>query len=119
VIEVWGIIGWIVWVALAFFAFSLAFGCRTCAKAKEGFSWATAVQAFFFCVSAILFLIFGWNKLHILWVAPVAFFTAQFLVLSRIPILSSLVLFATGAFLKIILIGVGEIPSPGDDPPLN
>ncbi len=102
----WQIIGWIIWAILAFFAISFVFGCRKYAKSGKGFQWATGVQTFFFWTIAILFLIFGWNKLHILWITPVMFFVAQFLVLGGIPILSPIVLFATKLFLSVILIGV-------------
>lgn len=51
-------------------------------------------------------MVFGWNKLHILWVTPIAFFSAQFLVLGGVPILTRIVLFATKMFLAIILLGV-------------
>jgi len=102
----WQIIGWIIWVILAFFAISFTFGCRTYAKSDRDFQWTTGVQTFFFWAIAILFLVFGWDKLHILWVTPVAFFMAQFLTLGRIPILSPLILFVTRIFLFIILIGI-------------
>jgi len=102
----WEIIGWIIWAMLAFFAASFAFGCRTYMKSGQSFQWATGIQTFFFWLIAILFLVFGWNKLHILWVTPVAFFAAQFLAIGGIPILSPIALFATRAFLSIILIGV-------------
>ncbi len=102
----WQIIGWIIWVILAFLAVSCAFGCRTDAKSGRNFQLATGVQTFFFWVIATLFLVFGWNKLHILWVTPVAYFTAQFLVFGEIPILSPIVLFATRIFLFVVLIGV-------------
>jgi hypothetical protein len=102
----WQIISWIVWGILAFFAITFAFGCRRSAKSGQGFQWATGVQTLFFWIIAILFLVFGWNKLHILWITPVAFFLSQFLVLGGIPILSPIVLFATKIFFYIILIGV-------------
>ena len=102
----WQIIGWIIWAVLAYYAVLFAFGCRRFAKSGQGFQLATGVLTFFFWVIAILFLIFRWNKLHILWVVPAAFFSAQFLVHGGIPILSPLVLFATRIFLFFILIGV-------------
>jgi hypothetical protein len=108
----WEGVGWLIWAAAAFFAFSLSFGCRRYAQAGQNFSWMTAVQAFFFCVIAILFLVFAWNKLHILWIAPLAFLFGQFLVLNRIPIVSALVMFATGLFLRVVLAGVRPIDSP-------
>lgn len=102
------IIGWLIWSIIAFLAISFAFGCRTYAKTGEAFQWTTGVQTFFFWLIAILFLIFDWNKLHILWVTPVAFFGAQFLVIGGVPILSPIVLFVTKLFLNIILIGIKQ-----------
>lgn len=100
------IIGWIAWGILVFLAISFVFSCRVYAKSGKEFQWATGVQTFFFWIIAILFFIFGWNKLHILWVVPAAFFVAQFLVLGRVPILSPLILFVTRIFLNIVLIGI-------------
>lgn len=102
------IIGWIIWGIVIFFALSFAYGCRTYAKAGQGFQWATGVQTFFFWLIAILFLIFGWNKLHILWITTITFVGSQFLVLGGIPILSPVILFLTKIFLNIILIGIND-----------
>lgn len=102
----WQIIGWTVWGIVAFLAVSFAWGCRSYSKSGQGFQWATGVQTFFWWVIAILFLIFEWNKLHMLWIAPTLFFSAQLLVLGRVPLLSPIILFATRMFLGIILIGV-------------
>lgn len=104
----WQIIGWIVWGIVAFLAISFAWGCRSYSKSGQGFQWATGIQTFFYWIIAISFLIFEWNKLHILWIAPILFFSARMLVLSRVPFLSPIVLFATKMFLGIILIGVKE-----------
>ncbi len=112
------IIGWIVWGIVVFLAISFAWGCRSYAKSGQHFQWTTAVQAFFWWIIAIIFLIFGWNKLHILWIAPIAFFSAQFLALGDIPILSPIILFATRIFLSIILLGIeqpDELGSPFND----
>jgi hypothetical protein len=102
----WQIIGWIVWGIAALLAVSFAWGCRSYSKSGQGFQWATGVQTFFLWVVVILFLIFEWNKLHILWIAPISFFSARLLVLSRVPLLSPIILFATRTFLGIILIGL-------------
>jgi len=102
----WQIIGWIAWGILAFLALSFVFSCRVYAKSGKEFQWATGVQTFFFCIIAILFLIFEWNKLHILWAVPVAFFVAQFLVFVRVSILSPLVLSVTRIFLNVVLVGI-------------
>ena len=99
----WQLIGWIVWGIVAFLAISFAWGCRSYAKAEKGFQWETGVTTFFWWVIAILFLIFEWNKLHMLWIAPISFFSAGLLI--RVPLLSAIILFATRIFLEIILIG--------------
>ena len=107
----WQIIGWIIWAVLAYQAVGFAYGCRTYTKSGQGFQWATGIRTFFFWLIVILFLIFDWSKLHILWIAPIAYLAAPFLVMGRIPILSPFVLFATGIFLDLILVGVKK-PKP-------
>lgn len=92
----------------SFLAISFAWGCRSYAKSRQGFQWATAVQTFFWWIIAIIFLIFGLNKLHILWIAPIAFFSAQFLAFGSVPILSPIILSATRMFLSIILVGIEQ-----------
>ena len=104
----WHMIGWIAWGIIVFLAVSFAWGCRSYAKSGHGFQWATGVQTFFWWVISILFLVFGWNKLHILWIAPIAFFSARFLALGNIPILSPVVLFLSKLFLNIILVGINQ-----------
>ena len=104
----WQMIGWISWGIIGFLALSFAWGCRSYVKAGHGFQQATGVQTFFWWFIFILFLIFGWNKLHILWIAPIAFFSAQYLALGNIPILSSAVLFLTKIFFHIILVGIDK-----------
>ena len=108
----WQIIGWIIWGIVAIWALSFAFGCRSHTKSGQDFQWATGVQTFFLWLITILFLVFDLNKLHILWIAPAAFFTAQLLVFVGIPILSPLVLFVTRIFLNIVLIGIRKSDLP-------
>ncbi len=66
---------------------------------------ATAVQTLFLWIIALVFLLMDYSKLHILWVGPVSFLAASFLVLSGVPLLSPLVIFATRAFVEIVLLG--------------
>jgi hypothetical protein len=73
------IIGWVIWCMLVLFAISLTFGCWKYIKEGRGFQLATGIQALLFWIVVILFLMFGWNKIHIIWIAPLAFFTAQIL----------------------------------------
>jgi hypothetical protein len=105
---VWDLVGWLVWAAEALTAISFAWGCRSYTKAGIGFQWATGVQTFFLWVIAVLFLILDWNKLHILWLAPILFLTAPAIALSRVPVLSTIVFYAARAFLRLILIGTNK-----------
>ncbi len=79
--------------------------CRIRAK-ERGVDAAAGTTIFFFLLTAILFLAFGWNKLHMIWVLPVALFTIPFLVAKKIPIASPIALSATRIFQKMILVGI-------------
>jgi len=99
------IIGWIAWSVVAFLALSFSYGCRKYASTGLGFQWATGVQTLFLWIIAILFLITPINKLHIIWLAPIAWLLSQRIALSGIPILSPLVLLVTRIFLGVVLLG--------------
>jgi len=71
------IIGWILWVLLAFIAFSLSLGCWTYIKQGRRVQRATVMQAILFVLLAIIFIVFDWNKIHIVWAAPLIFFLTQ------------------------------------------
>ena len=104
------IIGWVAWTFSAYLALSFAYGCRKTVRSRSFYYpllWPTAVQTFFWWVIAIVFLFTPFNKLHILWLLPALFFGAQFLVHSRIPILTPVILFLTGIFMKLVLFGTG------------
>ena len=101
------IIGWVTWAFSAYLALSFAYGCRRTVRSGRSFQWATAVQTFFWWVIAVVFLFAPFNKLHILWLLPVLFFGAQFLVHSRIPILTPVILFLTRIFMALALFGTG------------
>ena len=103
---IWSIIGWIAWGAAAFMALSFANGCRSYTAAGQGFQWATGIQTFFWWVITVVFLVTSLNKLHIIWLLPVAFFLAGFIALGRIPILTPAVLLVTRLFLELIVVGV-------------
>ncbi|MBU1932226.1 hypothetical protein KJ965_06065 [Patescibacteria group bacterium] len=104
------IIGWIIWLLVAFLAVSFAFGTRQYAKVRAPSQNATAVQTFFWWVLAVAFLVSDWNKLHLFWAIPAAFFGGQMVGLGAIPLVSPLVLILTRIFIGIILIGV-KVPS--------
>lgn len=103
---IWEIIGWIAWVLVAYFAVTFAYGCRLYAASGEGFQWATAIQTFFAWCIAIAFLIGPWSKLHILWLFPLGYLSAPYLVLVRVPVISPMVMFATRIFMALVLSGV-------------
>jgi hypothetical protein len=102
------VIGWIAWAGVVYLALTFAYRCRKYAAAKQGFQWATGVQTFFWWLIGVVFLLTQLNKLHIIWLVPVGFFGAQFIALGGIPVVSPLVLLATRAFLRLILIGAGR-----------
>jgi hypothetical protein len=88
-------------------ALTFVYGCRKTVRSGQPFQWATAVQTFFWWVIAVVFLFIPLNKLHILWLLPILLFSAQFLVLTGVPILMPVILFLTQVFMKLILFGTG------------
>lgn len=108
------IIGWIAWVVVAFFAVTFVIGLRRYEKSGHGFQWATATQAMFFCIIAVLFLLYDWNKLHIIWVAPLSF-VAAIIIFGGVPFLLPLVMLFTKMFVSIILIGVKKPNTTGQN----
>ena len=99
------VLGWFAWCFSSYMAISNFIGCRMYVNSGRSFTWATAIQTLFWWVIAIVFLFASINKLHILWLIPVSFFSAQFLSLSNIPIISPFVLFVTKLFMNLVLIG--------------
>jgi len=102
------IIGWIGWLFCVYLAASFAWGCRSNAKHGMSFHWATAIQTFFWWLIAIVFLLMPVNKLHILWLLPLAFYGARYLVLAGPPLLSRPVMFLTRLFMRLLLAGTGH-----------
>ena len=107
----WSVIGWILWGLVVYFAVSYAYGCRRYVASGQGFHLATGVQAFFWWLIAVVFLITRLNKLHIIWIVPLGFYGAHYIAFIGIPVLSPLVLLATRTFLRLMLLGVRK---PGD-----
>ncbi|MDD5010722.1 MAG: hypothetical protein PHQ00_01210 [Phycisphaerae bacterium] len=105
------VFGWILWGILVFYVILMAWACRAYTNPgdknlfKCTLQWANIIQAVFFLVVTILFLIFRWNKLHILWVIPVIFLCSNFFVAYNVPIFSPLIIYITKVYLSIILIG--------------
>ncbi len=119
----WQIIGWTAWGIVVLVAGLLSYGCRSHVKHRQYFNLGAGVQMLCFWVIVILFLIFEWNKLHLLWIAPLSFlvtslFFSYLLAFAKLPMPLILILFgllspilmATRIFLGILLIGI-EKPS--------
>jgi hypothetical protein len=111
------VLGWIVWGIEAFLALSWVHGLRTCTRHGQPVPLATAVQTFFLWVIAIAFLFVGYSKLHILWVVAVCFLMSFFLTPGGIPILSPIVIWFTGLFVEIALLGLKRPARESHDKP--
>jgi hypothetical protein len=108
-------VGWLAWAVGVFLAVSWTIGCRKKARSSEGFSWAAGIQVLSFYAVSLVFLVFDWNKLHIVWLLPIIIFGAPFIALGGVPGLSQLVMALTRLFVPVILMGI-----PGrdnDEPP--
>ncbi len=105
----WTLVGWAAWVLVAALAVSWTYGCRTYARHGLSFSWMEAVQAFLLSAITVVFLLTPLNKLHILWLVPLVLFGSQILVFGNVPILRPIVIFLTGNFMKVVLVGA-EVP---------
>jgi hypothetical protein len=105
----WEIIGWIIWGIITLLAISWAYGCRVYFAQKSGFQIATGLQTFSWWIISLVFFVFPLNKLHILWVAPLAFWAARIIVYFPVPIITPVILFFTNIFLILILIGVKKL----------
>jgi len=105
----WNLIGWIARILVAYLALTFVGDSRRYAAADQGFQWSTGVQTFFCWVIAIALLITRLNKLRIIWLVSLAFFSAQFITLMKTPIVPSVILSDTRLFLSLILPGGEEI----------
>lgn len=76
------IIGWIVWAFVAFLAVTFPIAIYQKHKKNEAVQIATVVQTICFAIITIIFILSGWNKLHILWIAPLSFVIASILAYS-------------------------------------
>jgi len=73
------LLGWLNWMVAVVLAISWTIGCWRTARSPEGVSWAPVIQALSFYIVSVLFLVFGWNKMHILWLLPLIVFVAPFI----------------------------------------
>jgi len=101
------IIGWVIWSFVVLLAVWGVFSRRARAKFGENLDEEVFVVTPSLWIISILFLIFDWHKLHLLWIVPIAFVATPFL--QKIPIVSPLILFVTGIFQKIVLVGVQPV----------
>jgi hypothetical protein len=113
----WTIAGWIAWGVVALLALGWAYGCRNLSATGQSVAWGTAVLTLFWWIIAIVFIATPLNKLHIIWLTPVAF-ALSFLVAPPmgIPMISPIVLLVTRIFLAVITLGVEKHDAPGGGP---
>ena len=110
----WQILGWIVWSIAALLAVSCTYGLRKDARFGGANLWSTGVGAFVLLTVSILFLVFGWHKLHMLWVAPISVCAIMLLSTSTIPPISPLLRFLIGVFSAIVVTGI-DLESPDEE----
>lgn len=89
---------------------SFTYGCRRTVRSGHSFHRATAVEAMFWSIITVVFLVTPLNKLHILWLLPVSYVGAQFLVIAGVPALTPPILLLTEVFLKFVLAGTQTPP---------
>jgi hypothetical protein len=101
------VLGWIIWTIIFLLALSWTFGVRKYVSKGSAIPHVTVVQLFFLWAIALVFRFFSFNKLHILWVAPICFFTSIYLTLARrVPIVTPVVLWFAGLCMEIAVAGV-------------
>jgi len=97
------IVRWVLWCIVLWFALSFSYGCRRVIEQGKDFHRITAVQAFLWCIIAIVFLFSDVEKLHILWLIPLVFFGTGIVV--QIPVIGQLLSLMSGVFMTVILFG--------------
>lgn len=98
------LIGWVLWLLLLLLALSWLRGVRRYVSKGESVSYYTIIQTTFLWVILLTFLFASLNKLHILWVTPLAFFGTY--VLLAIPVLGGAILSISKIFTTIMCTGV-------------
>ena len=73
---------------------------------------AAGAQTLSLWIIAVLFCFVGWNKLHILWAAPLCFFLVHFVAVRNVPVLSPIILSISKFVLAIIFIGIEKHNAP-------
>ena len=111
----WQIIGWIIWGIVTLLGIFGIRDCRKSARSEQGLDAMSGMITLGLWIISILFLVFGWNKLHIIWAAPVALLVIPRIIGRDIPLLSPLLLYATGGFLTATLVGIKKINIPDMD----
>jgi len=107
------ILGWLAWCIVVYLAITFVYGTRIYAKSGIPLNSITCVQTFLWWAIALTFLFSNLSKLHIIWLVPISFLGARFIVLTGLPpIVAQIILLLTQIFMPIILLGV-RVPDGG------
>ena len=101
----WDIIGWVIWGILTFLGIWGIFVNRRHVKSGRDFNFTGGMVIVFEWIFIVLFLVFDWNKLHIVWSIPITIFSVPFLVTQKIPFLSHIFIWITRVFWATALMG--------------
>lgn len=101
-------VGWLLWGVTAYLAVSFAYGSRKYVRTGRGFHWATAVQTLFWWTLVVVFAFAPTSRLHLLWLLPLCYVGARFLVLAGIPIVTPVVKGVTYVFMRVVLAGTSS-----------
>jgi hypothetical protein len=103
------ILQWVVWGFVVFLFGGFLYLLRKDAKDNKPIHIITVLQMILYLLFSILFVFRPWNKLHLIWVIPAAFFLSYsaFLIL-RIPIVGTILRVGILFFCRIFLVGIGS-----------
>ena len=99
----WQIIGWIIWSLITFLGIAGIYYCRKSANSEQGLDFISSTYICCLWLISILFLVSDWNKLHIIWSAPIILFLIPTIIRKNVPVISSIMAYSIGAFLTVIL----------------
>lgn len=64
------IFGWLLWAFVLYIAVTWSYGVVAYLRRYGGVTYASIFQAMFAWIVAVVFLVFDWNKLHLIWLIP-------------------------------------------------
>lgn len=102
----WNLIGWIIWGILTLLGIWGIFINRRHVKSGGDFNFPGGMTIFFGWIVIFSFLVFDWNKLHLIWTFPITLLSVPFLVTQKIPFVSRVFILLTKAFWTMALLGV-------------